>query len=189
MKNPEQISEHFKQQRHPVTSNNSKKLALLHQNCQSLTNKVTELEILLAECESDIVCLSEHWYQNNTILGVNLENYRILDYFSRSQFKQGGTAIFGKLGISGEPIEKIKDLCVELHFECSAVRFNHPNFGKFIVAALYRSSSHGNVDIFIDKLISLLDILSKFQGYSIILTGQLWNNVLMSILPQTFFTI
>ncbi|XP_063921238.1 uncharacterized protein LOC135136039 [Zophobas morio] len=121
-------------------------------NCQSLTNKVTELEILLAECESDIVCLSEHWYQINTILGVNLENYRILNYFSRSQFKQGGTAIFGKLGISGEPIEKIKDLCVELHFECSAVRFNHPNFGKFIVAALYRSSSHEQRNELIDML-------------------------------------
>lgn len=81
-------------------------LTICHQNIQSLRNKIDEVEV---ECELnkiDILCLSEHWMTCDQIISIKIEGYTLVNYFCRSNFKNGGVAIFCR----NELIDNVKEI-------------------------------------------------------------------------------
>jgi exonuclease III len=61
-------------------------------NIQSLRNKVHELESFLIDSNSatSVLCLDEHWLTNNECEALNIQNYILKFYYSRSQDGYGG---------------------------------------------------------------------------------------------------
>jgi exonuclease III len=61
-------------------------------NIQSLRNKVHELESFLIDSDSaaSVLCLDEHWLTNNECDALNIQNYILKFYYSRSQDGYGG---------------------------------------------------------------------------------------------------
>jgi len=73
-------------------------LTILHQNICSLRNKVTELEVLLSTelKDVDILCLTEHWQDDQNIHCINIRGFKLISAFCRNSSKDGGSSIYIK---------------------------------------------------------------------------------------------
>ena len=76
------------------------KLTVLHQNISSLRHKVTDLEVLLSTelKDVDVLCLTEHWQNAQTISCTNICNFKPVSAFCRMSSKHGGSGIYVKDG-------------------------------------------------------------------------------------------
>lgn len=67
-------------------------MSLLLFNVQSVRNKVDELYVFLGSCDfPDVLVLNEHFLKTDE--PACLQDYRVISCYSRSNIKQGGTAI------------------------------------------------------------------------------------------------
>jgi hypothetical protein len=73
-----------------VTKNVS--LSVLHQNVQSITNKQTELDLVLKLSLKKIegLCFTEHWVKEDYLNSIQIDQYKLVDYFSRKKYDHGG---------------------------------------------------------------------------------------------------
>lgn len=138
-------------------------------NVQSLAGKIDELQMLLNINHFDIVCLSEHWLQSDKLVAVNLIDYKLISYYCRLRNKDhGGVAVFGLESVKLKPLH-LDDFCASYHAEFCGVHIVNSNTA---VISMYRSSSSGDVCIFKEKLLNMLDyIYNKFKH--IILVGDI----------------
>ncbi|KAJ3651398.1 hypothetical protein Zmor_013598 [Zophobas morio] len=111
------------------------------------------------------MCVSEDWYINDEITTAKLDGYRLVEHFSRRDHSHGGVAIFCKedSDVDAEPIEEISKMSVKMNFECAAIKFKSSIY-KVIIACIYRSSSTGDFNIFVEKFELLLNKLSKYSN-------------------------
>lgn len=65
----------------------------MHINIRSLRNKISELEAFLADKNLDIICITEHWLREEEIDVLQVQNFKVGAYSSRSEFMGGGTLI------------------------------------------------------------------------------------------------
>lgn len=79
-------------------------LCILQLNEQSLNNKALEIIVLLSVWKSDIFCISVHWLEGDVIFQVALDEYRPIAHSSRTEFRGGGTDIFGGVSFDGHPV-------------------------------------------------------------------------------------
>ena len=114
-----------------------------------MNSKLLELEVLLANISPDVFCATEHWYQNEDIKSVHLEEYRLHSFSSRSGCRGGGTAIYSKPHMKLQCVHRIVD-SVDKDFEYSMSLMDFNNETVYIVC-VYRSPS-GNMDIFIKNI-------------------------------------
>lgn len=143
---------------------------LMFLNVQSLRSKVYELSVLLSSLGyPSIVLLCEHWLNSEET--VFTLDYTLIDKYSRSEFKHGGTMI---LIYNSFPecnnfikVNKYEHLLEEKSFEFSMTYFS--NLSLYIIC-LYRAPS-GNLSNFLHKIELLLSQLS-FKA-NIILCGDL----------------
>lgn len=54
---------------------------------QSINNKILEIKVLLAETVPDVFCVSEHWLREEDIQSVSLDDYFLVAYSSRTEFR------------------------------------------------------------------------------------------------------
>ena len=104
--------------------------------------------------------MTQHWFEGTAFDSVNISGYYLIDYYSRTRHIHGGTAILCKNHIKAQPVEEIKSLSLDLHFECAASKFTDL-ITNIIVIVIYRSSSNGNNNLVFEKFNIMLDILSK----------------------------
>lgn len=139
------------------------KLSILHQNIQSIKNKIYEnviLQTLLydSNISPDIICICEHWLQHENIV---VQNYHVVACYNRVMLKHGGVLILVRNGLLYKQIETtIKP--IEKHFEFSVIANEF-----YIVLSLYRAPDEDKA-IFINNLFSLLQILVKNKKYLVI---------------------
>jgi hypothetical protein len=90
---------------HNNTTNSTVKL--LHQNVQSLINKMINIEGLLTDktLESDVLRITEHWLDEKKIGYYNLENYSLISTFCRKNKKHRGSYIYAKTNLVAKPCE------------------------------------------------------------------------------------
>lgn len=125
---------------------------ILHQNVQSLKNKVQSLEVILNELNPiSCLCICEHWCDETELLSVVFENFRLASYFCRLWHKCGGACIFIHDSIQFKRRNDLELLSDELNFEVAAIELTDTNNVPLIIVCIYRSPS-GKIDVFFGKI-------------------------------------
>lgn len=128
--------------------------SVLHINVQSLFNKTDELQIALTDKHFDILCVSEHWLEYGNLEQISLPGYRLVSSFCREgKNKHGGVAIFASTNMTLEPVD-VSGYCKSVHIELCAAEVGGRNC---LLLALYRSSSNGDLAIFKDCILNVID--------------------------------
>ena len=149
-----------------MCNSNDSVINLFQLNIQSLSNKILQTNTFLqADQPLDILCINEHWLQEDQ-LGVCLfENYTLLSHFCRREHIHGGVSIFVHNSVL--PLcktLKVERYCKEIHAEFAAIKFRN-----FNIISLYRSTK-GSFDIFLIQLELLLTEMCK-KNELIIISG------------------
>lgn len=113
--------------------------------------------------------MSEHWYCCNSIESAHISGFNLIDHYSRAAHIHGGVAIFGAPHLEFETIGGVRNLSDDFHFEAVACKLKMGSIDT-IVMVLYRSNV-GNKDIFLAKLESALEVLSKYKNHLIVVCG------------------
>jgi len=118
-----------------VANNNT--LCVLHLNIQSISNKQTELDLVLKSDlrNIDVLCFTEHWIKEDYLNLIQIEQYKLVSEFSRKMYDHGGSCIYVKKGIRTKELNCFTDISVEKEFEMSATEL--VDFG-FIIVCIYR---------------------------------------------------
>lgn len=112
-------------------------LSVLHQNVQSISNKIVELDLVLKSSlgNIDVLCFTEHWVKEDYLNLIQIDQYKLVNYFSRKKYEHGGSCIYVKNGTRTRELNYLKDLNEEKEFEMSATEL--VDYG-FIILCIYR---------------------------------------------------
>ena len=122
---------------------------------QCLRNKTNELELLLDENKLDFLCINEHWFLNDEISYVCLNNYKFVAHFTRTKSIHGGVAIYCLKRFNCYPNKQVNNLSVELHCEIVGISYSDTQ-----ILTVYRPPN-GDFNIFLEKLSLALDIITN----------------------------
>lgn len=141
---------------------------------QCIRNKIEHLEILLKSDNIDIACFTEHWLKNYETKTCNISGYSLCSIFCRSNFNNGGTAIFCKNDLKNciKTIDCLKKFCAEKIIEVCGIEITLPK--KIIkVISLYRSPVDSNLELFFKELDKILHLVCSNNKAQIIFCGDL----------------
>ncbi|MDR2880066.1 MAG: endonuclease/exonuclease/phosphatase family protein [Fusobacteriales bacterium] len=146
-------------------------LSVLHQNVQSLKNKLLELDMVLKLSlgDIDVLCFTEHWVKEDYLNLIHIDQYKLVSYFSRKKHEHGGSCIYVKEGIRTKEINYFNNLNEEKEFEMSVTELI--DYG-FIVLCIYRSPD-SDFQIFVKKL-ELVMQKTQLKKKKLIICGD-WN--------------
>jgi hypothetical protein len=70
-------------------------LSVLYQNIQSVSNKHTELDLVLKLSLKNIeaLCFTEHWVEVDYLNLIQTHQYKLVSYFSRKKYDHGGSCV------------------------------------------------------------------------------------------------
>jgi hypothetical protein len=90
-------------------------VSIIHQNVQSINNKLLELNVILqTELEKvEVLCLSEHWLREEYIKLISIEEFKLTSNFSRSESIHGGTCIYVKHYLQTREVNYFKGISKE----------------------------------------------------------------------------
>lgn len=140
-----------------TNGHDSVKIHIYHQNIQSISNKVGEIEAQIQDykCPITVLCLTEHWCVGNDIDYVKIENYTLASHWSRTTSTHGGCCIYVRKEVKFKQLEGINDISVDGQCEYSAVMIK-----DIIIVCVYRPSSHSaNMQTFFTLILKLFDKL------------------------------
>lgn len=121
-------------------------------------NKVDLLEVFLDDESPDVFCLSEHGMKNFELENLNINNFKYVTSFCRSQASGGGVAIWCRPELKCLPLD-CEAFCEERECELSAITIEVSKKDKLLVVAGYRPPS-GRNEVFLELL---GDCLNKFE--------------------------
>jgi hypothetical protein len=112
-------------------------LSVLHQNVQSISNKIVELDLVLKSSlgNIDVLCLTQKWVKEDYLNLIHIDQYKLVNYFSRKKYEHGGCCIYVKNGTRTKELNYLKVLNEEKEFEMSATEL--VEYG-FILLCIYR---------------------------------------------------
>ncbi|KAE8752907.1 hypothetical protein FOCC_FOCC000252, partial [Frankliniella occidentalis] len=108
--------------------------------------KLLELENIVDEMNTQILCISEHWLKPEQIPTSNISGFKCASIFCRKQFSHGGVAIYVRNGYHKFKELDVSDIVSEKVFEAVCIICD-----KYAVICVYRSPS-GDINDFCDKL-------------------------------------
>jgi hypothetical protein len=145
--------------------------SVLHQNMQSMRNKVLDLDLVLKSKVQniDVLCLTEHWIKGDYLTTVRIEQYKLVSHFGRTNHNYGGSCIYVKNNISTKEVNFLQGISVEKDFEMSV---SEVVTYDYIIVCIYRSPD-GNFRVFLKNLELVIE---KIQAKSrkLLLCGD-WN--------------
>ncbi|XP_054267049.1 uncharacterized protein LOC128989202 [Macrosteles quadrilineatus] len=132
-----------------------------------LRNKMELLSFFIDDEKPDVLCLSEHWLVKDELeFYTRISDLNLTTAFTRSSFKNGGTAIFVSPALSFKTVD-LSAYCVEKTLELSGVELHLENSSIIIISA-YRSPD-GDFNEFIDLLEKCLNFLARKKSKTILL--------------------
>lgn len=132
-------------------------------NVCSIRNKVLELEDLCNEKKINLMCISEHWLQENQVDVFVPNNFIPANVVCRKIRKNGGVGIYILNSIKFSVID-VSQFYSEINFECCAVKLLDKNV---IILSIYRSPN-GDVDSFLTSFEQTVKKLQKHNQKLII---------------------
>ena len=82
-----------------------------------------------------MLCFTEHWAKEDYLNLIQIDQYKLVNYFSRKKYEHGGSCIYVKNGTRTRELNYLKDLNEEKEFEMSATEL--VDYG-FIILCIYR---------------------------------------------------
>lgn len=145
----------------------------MHQNINSLRNKLDSLEIFLMDEEIDVLCLTEHHLTEELSGYISLNGYKLSSMFCRILKSCGGSAIFCKESLINnvKELKKIKEMSTENIVEISAIEVYLTN-KKLCIISVYRPP-HGEISPFLKSLEIILNSVCRNANNEIIICGDL----------------
>lgn len=145
-------------------------LTILHINLQSLRNKTEVFELLIHNYACHIICINEHWLNDDELAYYIPINFRLLTSFCRKKYKNGGVAVLVEKSVDFEinPLD-IAEYTIEKEFENCGIIL--PKL-KIIVLCVYRLPNI-TVTKSLEQWEKLLLYLHKFQKYKIVFIGDI----------------
>jgi exonuclease III len=119
----------------------------------------------LKEQTPHVLCFTEHHLEGNEIVHLNLVNYILGAYYSRTHFKKGGTCIYVHNSLKIAAINP-DNYCYEKDIEACAVWVNIDS-SRICILSVYRSP-YSNYEIFLVKLEMILQKLCKSKVKAVI---------------------
>ena len=86
-----------------------------------MVNKIDITECLLKNYKVDVLCVSEHWFQDNDLDSIIIPNYKTISHFSRVEHIHGGSLILVKNNNHATELLSIKNLSKECHIEICGI--------------------------------------------------------------------
>jgi len=150
-------------------------IRLLYHNVQSLSNKLLDIAVILATDYSyiNILCFTEHWLSDAQLQVLNIDGFKLVNYFSRSHSASGGSCIFVRNIIEMKDVNYLRKLGKERIFKISAIELSSNNT---ILACIYRSPDSDLYTILHTLELLISKVSSK--GKHLILCGDLNMNFL-----------
>lgn len=143
--------------------------AICHVNVQCISNKLSEIEILVLQNNIDILCISEHWLSYVNISNIYLPGFKLAANFSRKEHIHGGSLIFVKNSLIVNEVKLLNEISLECQVEMCGISFKGWDNKKVLVICLYRPPN-GVFSVFHKHLSEVLKILSLKFDY-IVLCG------------------
>ena len=137
-------------------------LRILHINIQCISNKFNELEIHTKRTKVDVICINEHWLQSDELAAVKIPNFKLANFFCRSERRHGGVCIYVRDGIDFRALN-LRNESVELDMELTGI-----TLGELVVLSVYRSPA-GNFKCFINILSEILERYCK--NFKLLIAG------------------
>lgn len=139
---------------------------LIHQNIQSIKNKVDDLMIFIDSLNIEVhaICLTEHWLK--PFEHFCTDGFVVASSFCRTSNMHGGSCILLPDQTNYVELVSLKQKSKELVLECSAVSLKNI---KTIIINVYRSPT-GDINEFLMILDSILHEISSVS-YTIVLSG------------------
>lgn len=103
-------------------------ITVLHQNIQSITNKIPEIETYIDTLNNseglfpNVLCFTETWTKPNNASIYQIADFDLACNYSRSKHNHGGVSIYVKKGLKFK-IPELKIKPTELDFEFAAILF------------------------------------------------------------------
>ena len=108
-------------------------------NVQPVFNKINKLELLAAQQEPHIFCITEHWATADAGDLISIPGYTLTGSYVRSVRKHGGSAVLCASEFQMHPVS-LRNFEREMSFECCAGAFR-VNGGRCVCVCIYRSPS------------------------------------------------
>jgi len=98
-------------------------VSIFYHNIQSINCKLLELKVILQThlAEVDVLCLSEHWLQEEYIKLISIDEFQLASNFSRSKSSHGGSCIYIKHYMQTKEVNYPKGISKEKDFEVTTV--------------------------------------------------------------------
>lgn len=132
---------------------------IMHQNVQCLSNKILQIEVILANYNVDVFLATEHWQTREQISLLTISNYTLYSFYCREITSHGGTAIYLKKGLTDVKMRNLSEYCKEGILECSCIELVNRNI---ITVVIYRPPT-GNFNTFLELFCDLLHVIFKFK--------------------------
>lgn len=142
-------------------------IRVLHQNVQCLSNKISELKVILVEYNIDVLVLGEHWQSYAQLQEISFSNYCLVSAFCRDMCHHGGAAIYIRTALRCVERADIKQLSIRNIIECCAIEVRAET--NVIIIGFYRPS--GSVfSLFLKTLYAIVDRLET-EGKLLVICG------------------
>ena len=140
---------------------------IIHQNVCSIRNKIGEIEVFLKSSGDtyDVLCFSEHFMSADETASLSIGDYTLISSFSRKKHTHGGVMIMVRNNIICSPRTDLVEASVEMTCEFAAIEIKHINL---IILTVYRPPG-GDFNLFLDIMNSILDILTVYRTYVVVL--------------------
>jgi hypothetical protein len=121
-----------------VVNSNLRHFTVLHQNIQSIRNKLLDIDLVLkARIKNiDVLCFTEHWIQEDYLTTIQIDQYKLVSHFGRKIYKHGGSCIYVKKSILTKDMNCFRNIGAYKDFEMSVVEV--VTYG-YIIVCIYRS--------------------------------------------------
>ena len=132
-----------------LNKRNKNTFTVFHQNICGLLNKKEELLNSLTKNSQQIICISEHYLNDEELEGITLHSYTLGAKFCRQMHKCGGVCIFVQNNIYYTAIDMDR-YCNEKEIEICAIKL-HISLHTIVIVTVYRSPA-GDIDYFLNNL-------------------------------------
>lgn len=138
-----------------TTEKDNIKLNLIHQNIQSFSSKILDIELLIEKYNLDLLCFTESWLKAEKMC-FNINNFVVASFFNRNSCEGGGSIILIKNNLKYKERKDIVKLSVERVCEISCAEMD-----TYIILCIYRppaSVLSSFIDIMEDVLSKIYDL-------------------------------
>ena len=113
------------------------KFSLLHINCRSIINKLQDIQMLIGQCDANIIALTETWLNVGNENSVSIKGYNFVSKCSVVS-RGGGVGFFVSDNISFKIIDLVSLNIIVTYFEILLLKIVQRRSSDFYVAVVYR---------------------------------------------------